>query len=70
MYYKNEKKPWKYSWYIPGNSSVDENNDKEAYQSLKIVAKTVSTHVRGDEEAGPTVPRWKILCIVQFLEII
>ena len=56
--------------YFLDSSPEDENNDNDDYQSLKIVAKTVSTHVRGDEEAGPTVPRWKILCIVQFLEII
>ena len=47
----------KYKWYISVNSSVDENNDKEVYKSLKIVAKTVSTHVRGDDESGPNVPR-------------
>ena len=31
---------------------------KEANSSLKIIAKTVSTHVRGDEDAGPSIPRY------------
>ena len=39
------------------NSIGEQQADEEGYQSLKIIAKTVSTHVRGDEDAGPTVPR-------------
>ena len=36
-----------------GEKQIEDN----AHESLKSIAKTVSTHVRGDEESGPNVPR-------------